>query len=369
MSIRKNTWDLDGIYDLTKDGQNVYAGTPALFSWGYNEFGQLGQSNTTQYSSPVQIPGLTWSSISGRIEHTLAIKTDGTLWAWGLNQAGELGQNNRTRYSSPVQIPGTTWSSISGGGNHSLATKTDGTLWAWGGDANSVNALGQNNRVKYSSPVQIPGTNWNSISANLQHSLATKTDGTLWGWGGNYDGELGLNNISSLGSGVSSPTQIPGTTWSSINAGSSNSLATKTDGTLWGWGNNQFGKLGQNNRTYYSSPVQIPGTTWSSISGESFAIKTDGTLWSWGYNTQGQLGQNNRIQYSSPVQIPGTDWDYTYETSAIKTDGTLWVWGRNDKGQLGQNNRTYYSSPVQIPGTSWVSISGGIKFLVATQNQ
>jgi hypothetical protein len=346
--------------------------TFGLYSWGYNDQGQLGQNNTTDYSSPVQITGTTWSSISTSYLHSLATKTDGTLWAWGSNNQGQLGQNNTTYRSSPVQIPGTTWSSIDGGYYQSLATKTDGTLWSWG--YNNKGQLGQNNKTDYSSPVQIPGTTWSFISCGHYINLATKTDGTLWSWGYNNRGQLGQNNTTDY----SSPVQIPGTTWSSISnngsSGSALSLATKTDGTLWAWGRNQFGQLGQNNRTYYSSPVQIPGTTWSSISGGdyySLATKTDGTLWSWGYNARGQLGQNNRTYYSSPVQIPGTTWSSinAYQHSlATKTDGTLWAWGRNDAGgRLGQNNTTQYSSPVQIPGTTWSSISAGNKNSLALQ--
>ena len=203
-----------------------YQPSAGLFSWGRNQYGQLGQNTTTNVSSPVQIPGTTWSSISSAT-HSLATKTDGTLWSWGYGSDGQLGQNNRTYFSSPVQIPGTSWNKISGGTGHSLATKTDGTLWAWG--RNGQGQLGQNNRTQFSSPVQIPGTTWSSISGGGQHTLAKKTDGTLWSWGQNYQGQLGQNN----GTYYSSPVQIPGTSWSSIDGGSQHSFATKTDGTLW----------------------------------------------------------------------------------------------------------------------------------------
>ena len=125
MSIRKNTWDLDGHYDLTKSGQNGYLGAGTLFMWGSNSYGQLGQNNKTPYSSPIQIPGTSWSSIDCDFNATLSTKNDGTLWAWGSNQFGRLGQNDLIRYSSPVQIPGTSWSSVSSDSFSVLATKTD----------------------------------------------------------------------------------------------------------------------------------------------------------------------------------------------------------------------------------------------------
>ncbi len=352
--------------------------TFALYAWGLNSSGQLGQNNRIDYSSPVQIPGTQWSSISGRT-NTFAIKTDGTLWSWGSNTAGRLGQNNITPRSSPVQIPGTTWRSISSGDPHALAIKTDGTLWAWGNGDGPLGGgqLAQNNTVSYSSPVQIPGTTWRSAaSSDFYMSIATKTDGTLWVWGSNWNGQLGINEDYTTRNGASSPVQIPGNTWNLISAGRGHVLATKTDGTLWVWGGNVQGQLGQNDTTVYSSPRQIPGTTWSSIfaadSNFSFATKTDGTLWSWGYNGQGNLGQNNKTEYSSPVQIPGTTWRSIVaggqHSLATKTDGTLWAWGYNAFGQLGQNNTTYYSSPIQIPGTLWNSDSDtGNQHSIATQ--
>ena len=116
------------------------------------------------YSSPVQIPGTTWNYLGGGNIHGSAVKTDGTLWMWGNGNHGKLGQNeptNADKRSSPVQVPGTTWSKVSGGEMfNTVATKTDGTAWAWGD--NSDGQLGQNNLTTYSSPVQIPGTNWSS---------------------------------------------------------------------------------------------------------------------------------------------------------------------------------------------------------------
>ena len=149
-----------------------YNPSTEFYSWGYNISGQLGQNNTTYFSSPIQIPGTTWSAISGGDKYSLATKTDNTLWSWGHNQHGRLGQNTTTQFSSPVQIPGTSWSSISSGESHSLATKTDNTLWSWG--YNYYGTLGQNNQTPFSSPVQIPGTGWSSIDTGNYHVLAIK---------------------------------------------------------------------------------------------------------------------------------------------------------------------------------------------------
>ena len=331
-----------------------------LFVWGSNSSGQLGQNNLTQYSSPTQIPGVQWSSISisQQAQNTLGTKTDGTLWVWGRNLEGQLGQNNRVNSSSPIQVPGTQWSEGYSGTYNTIGKKTDGTLWFWG--SNTYGQVGQNNKTNYSSPVQVPGTNWNKISLTYRNIMATKTDGTLWMCGANSNGELGQNSRVFY----SSPVQVPGTQWDTVGENFAYAMATKTDGTLWSWGYNGFGKLGINvsgvTSAYRSSPTQIPGTQWSEIGAGnniSMATKTDGTLWSWGANNVGQLGQNNKTYYSSPVQIPGTQWDKIVagyaQAGATKTDGTLWAWGTNGAGTLGQNDILRRSSPTQIPGTQW----------------
>ena len=343
----------------------------ALLVAGRNSEGGLGQNNRTNYSSPTQIPGITWSTEFCNGESSHAIKTDGTLWGWGDGYWGTIGVNNQTQYSSPVQIPGTTWSKVNNyGGLFTAAIKTDGTLWAWGHNGGAQ--LGQNNKEHYSSPRQIPGTTWKDVSPQYRACMAIKTDGTLWGWGGNNGGQLGLNNTTYY----SSPVQIPGTSWNTLGTGDYNGCCVRTDGTLWVWGHNEYGALGINNTTQYSSPKQIPGTNWvkcESFRYGAYATKSDGTLWAWGQNNgdsyEGALGQNNTTSYSSPVQIPGTNWhttrwnagSSTINIVATKTDGTLWAWGTNEYGGLAQNNVVSYSSPVQVPGTSWTAVSRGVE--------
>jgi len=285
-----------------------------LWVMGDNDHGQLGQNNLTKYSSPVQIPGTTWNATNvynAQENAAMCLKTDGTLWSWGYGSYGRGGHNDHVNYSSPVQIPGTTWTTAAVYGRGGGGIKSDGTLWMWG--INNEGILGQNDRTSYSSPKQIPGTTWSKLGGGTLTAIALKTDGTAWTWGYNANGSLGQNSGDVS---LSSPTQLGSSTdWSKIsNGGASFMSAIKTDGTLWSWGYNYYGGQGQNNRTQYSSPVQVPGTTWSIIrKGQGYntnmVIKTDGTMWGWGGGGDGMIGNNNSINISSPVQIPGTTWE------------------------------------------------------------
>jgi alpha-tubulin suppressor-like RCC1 family protein len=245
-----------------------------------------------------------------------------------------------------------------------LAIKANGTLWSWG--SNSHGQLGLGSLTSYSSPVQVGAlTTWSSVSAGIYCALAIKTDGTLWSWGQGANAQLGLGNTSSY----SSPVQVGALTdWASVSASASNNgsvVATKTDGTLWAWGTNAYGQQGHGNTTTYSSPVQVGAlTTWlNACSGNYFTVasKTDGTLWTCGQNNLGQLGHNNTTDLSSPVQVGAlTDWVVNAGTggfkfcSVVKPDGTLWTWGDNGIGQLGHGNYINVSSPKQVGAlTSW----------------
>jgi alpha-tubulin suppressor-like RCC1 family protein len=263
------------------------------------------------------VPGTTWKTLhyAGYNNKCVgAIKTDGTLWSWGKNSYGQLGLGNQTEYSSPVQIPGTTWKTVYMGGINSAATKTDGTLWTWGRN-DDWGELGHNEATNYSSPKQVgSGTDWKQVAGGGDVSqFYFKTDGTFWAVGRNNMGQFAQGNKTDR----SSPVQIPGTTWAKMGASASNHVATiKTDGTLWIWGKNFYGGLGQNSirtpdNNWMSSPVQIPGTTWKDISHYGYytiATKTDNTMWGWGAGSSGKFAQGptgGANQYSSPVQIPG----------------------------------------------------------------
>ena len=374
----EGVWNLDEVYNKINQGSIwEYDAQKELWMWGYE---QTGNNTILAISSPVQLPGTNWDTPYSFSYSEGATKSDGTLWLWGTNNKGQLGDNSTVNRSSPIQVPGTWGTGESkfsyGAAYNAHAIKSDNTLWAWGYNQYGTLGLGQPFPTTISSPVQMPG-DWNKILPGGANGIfAIKTSGELWSWGYNGQGELGHNSTIAYPNGQSSPKQVgTDTTW---DTGCSNSATThviKTDGTMWSWGNNAYGKLGLNQtvNTRYSSPTQVPGTTWSSVSGQESgrcAVKTDGTFWTWGINdgdARGRLGLNDAIHRSSPTQV-GTDTTWTdcmafgngghNATAGLKSDGTLWVWGsmyRNNPLNVPQN--IHYSSPVQVPGTNWSNLS------------
>jgi alpha-tubulin suppressor-like RCC1 family protein len=287
-----------------------------LWTWGGNTYGQLGTNNTTSVSSPVQIGALTnWSSASSSASNgTFAIKSNNTLWSWGQNDNGQLGTSNTTYYSSPKQIGAlTNWAQVVGGHQYTLAVKTDNTLWGWGYTFGGQIGNGSSGFGTIQSPVQVGAAiSWNKTYAGYFNSYGVSTSGALWSWGFNNYGQLGLGNTTDY----SSPKQIGSLTdWLDVAGYYGWAVAVKTNGTIWGWGRNQGGQLGLGNTTSYSSPKQIGAlTSWVKIyAGKGpagvLAIKNDGTLWAWGVNNNGQLGLGNTTYYSSPKQVgTGTNW-------------------------------------------------------------
>ena len=344
-----------------------------LYAWGDNSpNGQIGDGTTVDRSSPVQIGSLTnWEQFASGRYHCASVKTDGTLWTWGFGSAGVLGSGDTISRSSPVQVGALTdWNTLSAGPYHTVAVKTNGTLWSWG-SANS-GRLGDGTVVYKSSPVQIGAlTNWSQTASGSAHNVSVTTDGELYAWGLNSYGQLGDNTVASK----SSPVQVGAlTTWSQVSAaiGGNFTAAIKTDNTLWTWGQNNYGNLGIGTAsgTNKSSPVQIGAlTTWAQVSlgrFHSIAVTTSGALYAWGRAiTDGALGDNTVDNKSSPVQIGAlTNWSQvsagSYHTAAVKTDGTLWAWGRGTNGRLGDGTVDNKSSPVQIGAlTDWLRTAGG----------
>ena len=402
-----------------------------LWTWGNSTYGQNGLGNTTQYNSPKQVGSSTnWRqvSVSGDTtsHHVLAVKTDNTLWAWGYNGNGQLGTSNTTNYSSPKQIGASAiWAGVVAGYLFSLAVDTSGKLWSWG--YNNYGMLGLNNATGYSSPKQVGAmTNWSGqqlYTGNQYTSGAIKTDGTLWMWGYNGYGQLGTNNTTTY----SSPKQVGAlTTWRQLGIGQwtsvQHTMGLTADGKLWGWGYNSNGQLGLGNTAQYNSPKQVgTSSNWHAIgvSGQSsYGVQTTNvfgpppptslTATALNANTvkvtmtspvftsqpqnwtvtlqpsgQTQTGQSlTQYYYNLPqAAIGASPINYAFTATTTNPVGTsvvstpsnsvtgttyLSLWGYNGSGGgLGFNNTTNYSSPKNLgtyAGWGWAYNTTSIGF-------
>ena len=302
---------------------------------------------------------------------------EGNLWIWGNNSAGRLGTNDTINRLTPVTtfVGGTNWKQVSSGGYHTAAIKTDGTLWVWG--QNDSGQLGNNTVNNILTPITTfsGGTNWKEVACGQTHTIAIKTDGTLWTWGASFFGGLG-NNDSATNRCTPVTTFAGGTNWRQVAAGTNFSAAIKTDGTLWSWGRNTYGQLADNTTTTRSTPVTTfaGGNNWKQVACSGYsaaAIKTDGTLWTWsgGLTNRGVLGTNDTINRLTPVTTfaGGTNWKQVASggdnTAAIKTDGTLWIWGSSFQGALGNASTAFANVLTPITtfagGTDWKFIECG----------
>ena len=353
----------------------------AVWSWGSNSAGQLGICTTTNTSSPVSVVGgfSDWCQISAGLGSlSAAVRTNGTAWGWGCNQVGVLGDNSTTNSSSPVSVVGsfTDWCQISAATCHTAAVRTNRTIWTWG--LGSLGQLGDNTTTNKSSPVSVVGgfTDWCQVDTGFAHTVALRTGGSAWSWGEGTFGKLGDNTTTNR----SSPVSVVGgfTDWCQVSAGSFSSAGVRRNGTAWGWGRNTCGALGDYTTTDSSSPVSVVGgfTDWcqiSVVSGTSVAVRSNGTIWAWGQGLCGRLGDNTTVDKSSPVSVVGgfTDWCQSStggSTSAgMRTNGSTWSWGIGSLGRLGDNTTVDKSSPVSVVGgfTDWYQVSVGSSHTIA----
>ena len=287
-----------------------------LWASGNDQYGQLGDGTygfAHVFHNFIQIGNASnWKYIAASTDHTLGIKTDGTLWAWGNNSYGELGDGTNAEKHTPVQV-GTenNWKTVEAGLFISVGIKNDGTLWGWGDSSSGSLGMGTSGSLTYNTPTQIGTDNdWKSISIGIQglFTLALKNNGALYvfgsGWSGGFN-PLGLGPDINI---ANTPTQIGiDTDWKFINSGYNNSFSIKNNGTLWAWGQNDYGQLGDGTTIDKVIPTQI-GTDndWSIISGGLFhtvALKSNGALYTWGDNTYAQLGNGSYLSNLTPYQI------------------------------------------------------------------
>ena len=379
-----------------------------LWSWGRNDDGELGDGTTANKSIPIRVQKkpeegplanntTKWKAVSAGAFHTVGLAEDGALWSWGYNGNGELGDGTTTNRNTPVRVQQKTeaetfvnnttkWKAVSGGGAHTVGLAEDGSLWSWG--KNDKGQLGDGTKIAKSTPVRVQQkteaetfvnnrTKWKTVSAGGSYTVGITEDGSLWSWGDNGSGQLGLGNLGTDASGaaitqISLPQKIGNKTWSAVAvslSGFSFTVGIDIDGTLWSWGYNGNGELGDGTTTNRNTPVRVQKETeagafednttkWETVSvgnDHTVGIAEDGTLWSWGLNSSGQLGDGTNGDKSTPVQVQKTEttWKTVVAgdayTVAIDIDGTLWSWGSNDSGRLGDGTTIARNTPVKPP--------------------
>lgn len=356
------------------------------YAWGANGYGQLGIGNKLNHTTPVAVDG-TFSAVSIGGAHGVALDTasGGTVWAWGHNSYGQLGDNTAVTKTTPVQVlatDGETYltgvKAIAAGGRHNLAIADDDTVLAWG--SNTYGQLGDGSKTTSRIPVKVSGlTGVTAIAAGGEFSLALKSDGTVLAWGNNSKGQLGIGTTVSS----STPVQVlmldesteedledtvPLSGITAIVAGGSHALALKSDGTIYAWGYNEFGQLGDGtistrkvadtvDKLQDGKYVPVTGATAIAAGLDHSVAIIDGVVNAWGYNYYGQVGNGATLKSYDPVKTPQAVIGLSgieaiiatgHHCIAVDSSGTVWTWGRNTHGQLGDGTQVSRSTAKEI---------------------
>jgi uncharacterized repeat protein (TIGR02543 family) len=361
----------------------------SVWTWGYDTNGQLGNGTTAISSVPSKVVGPggvgylnNIVAVMGGELHNVALKSDGTVWIWGDDHEDQFGNGGGTISTSPVQVNSLSSVVMLGSrGYHSVAVKSDGTVWDWGSD--EYGALGDGQSIlspTYTTPLLVQGVkNPIMVTAGYMFSIALMPDHTLMTWGNNKDGELGNGTIGGYISSAQPVAGINNVVW--VSAGWTHSVAIRSDGTVWTWGANSwtgafdcqdasdnnnlgffcgYGMLGNGTTNDQYTPQQVPGLSGAimALGGDSFTsvLLRDGTVWTFGSNGAGQLGVPGVYQSLVPVQVQGLCHTVyimarDFHNEAVCTDGTLWSWGSGTSGELG--NGTINNSAVPVKVTSY----------------
>jgi alpha-tubulin suppressor-like RCC1 family protein len=339
-----------------------------LSATGWNYFGVLGNGTTTDASTPGAVSAATnWSQVASGVDTTCGVRADGTMWCWGAGIGLGVGDGTNLARLVPQEVgndpalpagDGNTWTTVTTGGYHSCAIRQDLTLWCWGQGGNGV--LGNGTSIDRLAPTEVgTATDWREVSGGWTHTCAVRLGGTLWCWGNNSLGQLGNGTLQNSDSPVQIGAAVP--PWWHVSVGLQHSCATRFDFTLWCWGRNDFGQLGDGTNIDRSAPVQVGvGTNWVSVDAGNLhtcAQRIDGTLWCWGYNDAGELGDGTSTSRSSPTQVGAlADWTQlsagAEHTCALRANRTLWCWGANWHGAFGNGATNSVSLVPQQVGTS-----------------
>ena len=303
-SSRATKTDTKGNYNFNDVSSGIFTVTPSLAGYAFSP------TYRNVWVEGLDANGFNFSASSkGRVEattHTVYLKNDGTVWVWGNNSNGQLGNGSTTQSAVALQISGlSSVTAVAAGYAHTVALKSDGTVWAWGNNSNGQ--LGNGTTTDSSIPAQAWLSGMVAIAAGNTHTVALRNDVTnvsVWAWGNNSHGQLGNGTTTDS----STPVQVSGLSeGTAIAAGSGHTVVLKNDGTVWAWGNNSHGQLGNGSTTNSSIPVQVSGLSEGTAIAAGYeytvGLRMDNEVWAWGNNFYGQLGDGTTIDRWIPVQV------------------------------------------------------------------